>query len=374
MASPVPQDPNRVYYVAGGFQCSRPILTGDKAKPTFESIPTVDFSRINGSLEERKALAREVGLAASLVGFFYAVNPPVSSATMDKAFAAIQEFFDQPDEEKRKLDINKSPAAKGYQATREPGDTFDRRQLFTMGNDYTEVEQQHIKVAPAGSVPLNAWPESLPQFRKTLYEYYNEVYPFAKKLVQICALALGLEETALDKYFVAPLTDITIQHYPELADVRGDLGVLSAHADYSVFTLLLQNEVAGLQVLNANGIWVPCPPIKQAYVINTGNYMETWTNGRWPSTVHRVVTNSGARRSSLPFFLSPDPSVTVAPLAEIMEEGEESKHSPHPIGARHVKGMMSLRPTHPFVLKMKERNIPEDEYSYEMLSQPQAVF
>lgn len=82
MASPVPQDPNRVYYVAGGFQCSRPILTGDKAKPTFESIPTVDFSRINGSLEERKALAREVGLAASLVGFFYAVNPPVSSATM----------------------------------------------------------------------------------------------------------------------------------------------------------------------------------------------------------------------------------------------------------------------------------------------------
>ena len=43
-----------------------------------------------------------------------------------------------------------------------------------------------------------------------------------------------------------------------------------------------------LQVLNPNSEWIPAPPIDYAFVINTGNYMENWSNGRFPSTVHRV--------------------------------------------------------------------------------------
>jgi isopenicillin N synthase-like dioxygenase len=58
------------------------------------------------------------------------------------------------------------------------------------------------------------------------------VYVFAKKLVQIFSLALGLEETALDQFFEAPFTDITINHYPPQPDETEYKPVLYPHADY----------------------------------------------------------------------------------------------------------------------------------------------
>jgi len=48
----------------------RPVLTGDKAKPTFSEIPTIDVSQIySASLSERKDLAVKVGKACSEGGF-----------------------------------------------------------------------------------------------------------------------------------------------------------------------------------------------------------------------------------------------------------------------------------------------------------------
>jgi hypothetical protein len=77
------RDPNRVYYRAGGFEQSRPILRGPNAKDTFEFIPIVDVSNImSPDLELRKKLAAEVGRAVREVGFFYAVNPPVDPKLM----------------------------------------------------------------------------------------------------------------------------------------------------------------------------------------------------------------------------------------------------------------------------------------------------
>ncbi|KAK4703700.1 hypothetical protein P7C70_g2520, partial [Phenoliferia sp. Uapishka_3] len=238
----LPKDSTRVYYNVGGFIQSRPILTGEDAKATFSAIPVIDFKCINGSPGEREELAAEVGKAARDVGFFVARNTPVGTEIMDDAFKVIHRFFSLPESyAQMKLHTDRSPAAKGY--TPVLGTTaYNIRESFGIGNDYTEREQQHVQVAPAGSVSLNQWPEGHPEFRKTLYKYYHEVYAFAKELVQIFALALGLSETALISMFGAPLTDITIQHYPAIPDVVEETEVLFPHADYSVFTILLQNK------------------------------------------------------------------------------------------------------------------------------------
>jgi hypothetical protein len=55
---------------------------------------------------------------------------------------------------------------------------------------------------------------------------------FAKQLVRIFSLALGLEETALDQFFETPFTDITINHYPPQPDADEYKQVLYPHADY----------------------------------------------------------------------------------------------------------------------------------------------
>ncbi|RDW84679.1 hypothetical protein BP6252_02269 [Coleophoma cylindrospora] len=364
--------PNRVYYIAGGYEQSRPILTGSAAKKTFDTIPVVDVSNVfSFSLEERQAVAKEVGRAAEEVGFFYAVNPPVSKAKMDKAFEAIKKFFDQSDEEKLKYHVDKSPAVKGFHPFDKEKVDASRRESFGFGNDYTEPEQHVTQVAPLGTVQLNQWPdETIPELRKVMYEYYREVYDFGKKMIQIFALALGLEENELDNLFRYPLTDVTVQHYPAQAEPTAAKEILYAHADYGALTFLLQNKVPGLEVLNANGVWVPCPPMDHAYVINTGNYLEVLSNSRFPSTVHRVFSDSSVPRFSLPFFLSPDPSAVIVPHPRLVPAGEIPKHEPHDIGARHVKGMMYARPEHPYVKKLAALGLAEKDYRYELLSQP----
>ena len=63
-----------------------------------------------------------------------------------------------------------------------------------------------------------------------------------------------------------------------------------AHSDYGSLTLLMQGEGAsGLEILNRQQEWVPVTPCKPQVVVNLGDLMERWTNGKWVSSLHRVV-------------------------------------------------------------------------------------
>jgi isopenicillin N synthase-like dioxygenase len=54
------------------------------------------------------------------------------------------------------------------------------------------------------------------------------------------------------------------------------------------------------------------PQRRHDAVINTGDLMERWTNGRFRSTVHRVRPNNGNRdRYSIALFVDPDAAVQV---------------------------------------------------------------
>jgi hypothetical protein len=105
-----------VQYHAGGKPGTRPILTGDKAKKTFHEIPMIDMSRMfSESLEDRKAVAAEVGRACREVGFFYAQNHKVSDDIIAATFDAISKFFSQDHDTKMETHINKSPFFRGYE-------------------------------------------------------------------------------------------------------------------------------------------------------------------------------------------------------------------------------------------------------------------
>ncbi len=68
-------EPEYIIVHAGKGTIKRQILTGDQKKPTFETIPQVDFSNVSSdSIEERKAVAKEVGVAFRDSGFLYAAN------------------------------------------------------------------------------------------------------------------------------------------------------------------------------------------------------------------------------------------------------------------------------------------------------------
>ena len=99
-------DPEPEYMIvhAGKGRIKRQILTGDKKKPTFESIPEVDFSKMGSdSVEDRKAIAKEVGAAFRNSGFLYAKNHGISEDLQENLYRVVKDFFDLPLEEKMKV-------------------------------------------------------------------------------------------------------------------------------------------------------------------------------------------------------------------------------------------------------------------------------
>ena len=68
----------------------------------------------------------------------------------------------------------------------------------------------------------------------------------------------------------------------------------------------------GLEV-DINGRWVPVAPLPGAFVVNTGDLFELWTNNRWRSTPHRVASpragTAAAARSRLTAMLFTGPAL-----------------------------------------------------------------
>lgn len=97
-------EPEFVVVHAGKGTIKRRILTGDQKKPTFETIPQVDFSKVNSpSLIERKAIAKEVGAAFRESGFLYAVNHGISEELQAEVYRLMKVFFASPLKEKMKV-------------------------------------------------------------------------------------------------------------------------------------------------------------------------------------------------------------------------------------------------------------------------------
>lgn len=40
-----------------------------------------------------------------------------------------------------------------------------------MGNDFTELEQQRVRIAAPGALSQNRWPDTMPEFREAFYAY-----------------------------------------------------------------------------------------------------------------------------------------------------------------------------------------------------------
>ena len=85
---------------------------------------------------------------------------------------------------------------------------------------------------------------------------------------------------------------------------------LPVSSDYGFLTILRSENVAGgLEVQLRGGEWIPVDTPPDSFVVNLGDMLEEWTDGRWVSTLHRVATpppnTAGTRRQSLVFFHNP---------------------------------------------------------------------
>ncbi|KAF3971132.1 hypothetical protein CMV_005236 [Castanea mollissima] len=80
-----------------------------------------------------------------------------------------------------------------------------------------------------------------------------------------------------------------------------------------------QHQPFRLQVLKTDHQWVGIRPIPNSFVINIGDTIEAWTNGRLKSIVHRAVVNKEKQRLSAAYFISPSSSAIIDCPPQLMD-------------------------------------------------------
>lgn len=147
----------------------------------------------------------------------------------------------------------------------------------------------------SGSNPFqpNIWlPEQvLPGFKAETTALYAELHSCAKTLLRAIALGLGLSASETEQFLKlhsSQNNQLRLLRYPPVEKQRIEAGVVGrmpAHQDWSTLTMLWQDGVGGLEVLDtSSGKYIPADPQRDGLerttcVVNTGDMGMRFSNG-----------------------------------------------------------------------------------------------
>jgi isopenicillin N synthase-like dioxygenase len=302
-------------------------------KQRLDHIPVVDVApAYDGSPETVDALAGELVRTLEAIGFAYISGHTVSPELITGLNREAKTFFARPMAEKQAIAINRWH--RGYMAPNSSLIVTSSIAEVAKPNQSESVLIMH-ELAPddpdviAGK-PLqgpNQWPAAQPTLRDAALGYMAALEELARRVVHLIARGLGLDETHFDPHFRRPTTFLRLLHYPPQPKQDGLFGS-APHTDYGFITLLAQDDRGGLEVRGHDGAWIAAPPIAGTFVLNVGDILSRWSNGRLASTPHRVINLSGADRYSQPFFFDPAMECVVSPLAECIAAGADPAYPP----------------------------------------------
>lgn len=310
---------------SGNGPVTRTVLNTPLRNAKVSEIPIIDLSTLfSESFSSRQAVAQQMHDAASNMGFFYVKNHGIEQKATRSAFSAALDFFKQDREEKLKADATDGPYDSGWRGPKtqrvNPDEGTDVRETYSVLYE----SRFDPTVKDASRIPLEAaryisqgksafeGTEQVPHLKECLEQYFKSCLILARALTRAFALSLDLPEDAFDKKVQYPDASLEINFYPSLTRKTGNSSAarkstspgvsIGSHTDFLLFTMLWQDDVGGLQVLNHEGQWIAAPPREGTLVVNIGDYMQRITNNRYVSAVHRARNESGRERVSMPFF------------------------------------------------------------------------
>ena len=108
--------------------------------------------------------------------------------------------------------------------------------------------------------------------REEVAEYCRNTRELAVTLLEAISESLGLERNYINEALGKHAQHLAINYYPPCPQPELTYG-LPGHADPNAITILLQDEVPGLQVLQ-DGKWVAITPIPHTFIVNIGDQMQ----------------------------------------------------------------------------------------------------
>ncbi|GAB7109180.1 isopenicillin N synthase family oxygenase [Streptomyces phaeofaciens JCM 4814] len=292
-------------------------MTNASTIPSYQQLPIIDLSAADRGPQARALLRAQLHSAAHDVGFFQLVGHGVPDEDTRRLLTAMRAFFALPEAERLAIDNVNSPHFRGY--TRTGDERTGGRQDW---RDQLDIGAERPARAPGPGEPAywwlegpNQWPAALPGLRTAALAWIDRLSAVAERLLHELLASIGAAPDFYDPVFGERAhPHLKLVRYPGSAGDGTGQGV-GAHKDYGFLTLLLQDQVGGLQVQREDGRFHEVPPLPGAFVVNLGELLEVATNGYLVATNHRVVSPpSAVERFSVPFFYNPRLDARVEPL------------------------------------------------------------
>ena len=290
-----------------------------------DQVPVIDVGDLvaDSSAPAAADAIDKIADACSGWGFFQVVNHGIGGAQIGEVWDATHAFFNQPLKDKLAI-LRSKENPWGFYNAELTKNQRDKKEVF----DFTREGRDPIYGM------FNRWPQQPPEFRATMTAWLQACTGLGMKLLEGFCLGLDLPADFMQRDFVDRHTGfVRLNYYPVDDPLAGsddedasiaDLGI-HHHTDAGALTVLLQDEVSGLQVYH-DGFWYTVPNVDDALVINTGDMMQVWSNDIYRAAMHRVLAMEERERYSIPFFFNPAADCRVKPLPSVVSEASPARY------------------------------------------------
>ncbi|KAG4377148.1 hypothetical protein GLYMA_18G048300v4 [Glycine max] len=240
--------------------------------PEPDSIPVIDLSSFDPT--QRASTRDSIARACREWGAFHVTNhgvPPSLLASLRRA--GLSFFSDTPIPDKLRYSCS-AAASEGYGSKMLATTTSDQNDAVQV-LDWRDYFDHHT--LPLSRRNPNRWPEFPADYRELVATYSDEMKILAQKLLALISESLGLRASCIEDAVGEFYQNITISYYPPCPEPDLTLG-LQSHSDMGAITLLIQDDVGGLQVLKGGNKWVTVQPLSDAILVLLADQTEVNRN------------------------------------------------------------------------------------------------
>ncbi|KAL3513594.1 hypothetical protein ACH5RR_026311 [Cinchona calisaya] len=275
-------------------------------------VPVIDLS----DLDEGK-IVEMISEASREWGIFQVVNHGIPDEVIRKLQQVGQEFFELPQEEKDV--IAKLPGSSSIEG-------YGTRLQKEVEGKKGWVDHLFHKIWPPPAINYQFWPTNPPSYREANEDYTKRLRGVVDKMFECLSKGLGVEANERkDGMGGEELVYLMkINYYPPCPRPDLALGVV-AHTDMSALTILVPNEVQGLQVFK-DDYWYDVKYIPNALIVHIGDQIEILSNGKYKAVLHRTTVDKEMTRMSWPVFLEPPPEQEIGPIPKSVNEENPPKY------------------------------------------------
>ncbi|KAL0433376.1 UNVERIFIED_CONTAM: 1-aminocyclopropane-1-carboxylate oxidase1 [Sesamum latifolium] len=225
---------------------------------THFDFPLIDLDGVDEDAGIHEKIVDRVREASETWGFFQIVNHGVPVSMLEEMLDGIRRFNEQDTEIKKQY----------YSRD------FTKKVMFNCNFDLFSSPAANWRDSIYCVISPNpAQPEELPTVcRDIIIEYSKQVIRLGRCLFKLMSESLGLSPDHLIEMECAESLALIGHYYPPCPEPNLTFGI-TKHSDNNFITVLLQDNLGGLQVRHQNQ-WVDVPPTPGALVVNIGDLFQ----------------------------------------------------------------------------------------------------